>query len=131
MQLSQRYFKSIRELANDAHNTADQKNDMILAAMSYEKAASRIDFLAVAGVDEELVKFSTFTSSKLRAIADALRNAIVEANAVESGRKVRVQVIPGYYMGSYNLGPWNPYNPRRSPLAARTLHQTLHRSTHL
>ncbi len=111
VQLSQRYFKSIRDIANDVHNTADQKNDMILAAMSYEKAASRIDILAVAGIDEELVKFSTFASSKLRAIADALRNAIVEANAVESGRKVRVQVIPGYYMGSYNLGPWNPNNP--------------------
>ena len=67
---NQRYFKAIREAANDAHASADQKNDMIQAAQGYEKAAARIDQLAVANIDEELVKFSTFASSKLRAIAD-------------------------------------------------------------
>ncbi|MFT3881227.1 MAG: hypothetical protein QM703_16380 [Gemmatales bacterium] len=108
---SQKFFKSIREIANEAHATADQKNDMILAALAYEKAANRIDFLSVQGVDEDLVKFAGFASSKLREIADALRKSIIEANAVEGGRKVRVQVIPGFFMGQYNIGPWNPWNP--------------------
>lgn len=106
----QRYFKTIREIANDAHNNADKKNDMVLAAQGYDKAASRIDQLAVAGIDDELVKYSTFVSSKLRSIADVLRNCVLEATVIQSGRKVNVQVIPGFYTG-YNLGPWNPQNP--------------------
>lgn len=108
---SQKFFKSIREIANEAHATADQKNDMILAALAYEKAANRIDFLSVQGVDEDLVKFAGFASAKLREIADVLRKSIIEANAVEGGRKVRVQVVPGFFMGQYNIGPWNPWNP--------------------
>lgn len=116
VQASQKFFKSIRELANDAHALADQKNDMILAAQAYERAATRIDLLPVQGVDEDLVKFAGFASAKLREIADALRKSIIEANAVEGGRKVKVQVIPGFFMGQYNIGPWNPWNPG-DPLA--------------
>ncbi len=108
---SQKFFKSIREIANEAHAIADQKNDMILAALAYEKAANRIDFLSVQGIDEDLVKFAGFASAKLREIADVLRKSIIEANAVEGSRKVRVQVIPGFFMGQYNIGPWNPWNP--------------------
>lgn len=107
---NQKYFKAIRELANDANTSAEQKNDMILAALVYEKAAARIDQLAVAGIDEELVKFSTSVSSKLRTIADALRASVLEALAVESGRKSSVTVTPGGYIG-YSIGPWNPRYP--------------------
>ncbi|MFO0811923.1 MAG: hypothetical protein U0796_01810 [Gemmatales bacterium] len=107
---NQKYFKNIRDLANDAHLKADEKNDMVLAAQGYEKAASRIDQLPVGNIDESLVKFSTFTSSRLRAISDALRTAVLETNAVEGGRRKDVTVIPGYQYG-YILGPWNPRNP--------------------
>lgn len=110
VQASQRYFKTIREIANDAHNAADKRNDMIVAAQGYERAAGRIDQLAVGGIDEDLVKYSTFASSKLRTIADVLRNCVLEATAIQSGRKVNVQFIPGFYTG-YTLGPWNPQNP--------------------
>lgn len=110
LEANQKYFKTIRELANDANTSAEQKNDMILAAQAYERAAARIDQLAVGGIDEELVKFSTTASSKLRAIADALRSSVLEAIAVESGRKSSVTVTPGGYIG-YSIGPWNPQFP--------------------
>jgi hypothetical protein len=107
---NQAYFRNIRDLANDAHNAAEKKNDMIAAAKGYERAARQIDQLPVAGIDEDLVRFSTTASSRLRAIADALREVVLEATAVEGGRRSHVEVIPGTYLG-YNLGPWNPSNP--------------------
>jgi hypothetical protein len=107
---NQKYFKNIRDAANEAHLKADEKNDMVLAAQCYEKAATRIDQLPVGNVDEELVKFSTSASSKMRAIADVLRTAVLECNAAEGGRKKQVTVIPPYTYG-YILGPWNPNNP--------------------
>lgn len=117
---NQKYFKNIRDAANEAHLKADEKNDMILAAQGYEKAATRIDQLPVGNVDEELVKFSTSASSKLRAIADVLRTAVLESNAVEGGRKKQVTVIPPYTYG-YILGPWNPSNPG-DPLSPQGLY---------
>ncbi|MBL8823740.1 MAG: hypothetical protein JNJ77_14220 [Planctomycetia bacterium] len=110
VQNSQKYFKQMRDLANEANSIAERRNDMILAAQRYDKAARLIDQLPVGGVDEELVAFSNTMSSRLRAIADALRSAILEANAVEGGKRKNVQVIPGTYMG-FTLGPWNPDNP--------------------
>lgn len=111
IQANQQYLKSIRDMANEAHTTAEKKNDMILAAQAYERAALRIDQLGVLNIDEDLVKFSTFASSRLRSISDALRSAMLEANAVESGRKYNIQYFPGTFTGSYNLGPWNPQSP--------------------
>lgn len=110
VQNSQKYFKQMRDLANEANSVAERRNDMILAAQRYDKAARLIDQLPVGGVDEELVAFSTTMSSRLRAIADALRSAILEANAIAGGKRRDVQIIPGTYMG-YTLGPWNPDNP--------------------
>ncbi len=108
---SKRYFSMLIQYANEAHNTAEKKNDFIRAAMAYEKAASQIDKLSVINVDEELITYSNSLSSKLRSIADALRASVLEAVALENEKTANVQVVPGGYITGYTIGPWNPSFP--------------------
>jgi hypothetical protein len=108
---SKRFFASVNQWANDANTSAEKKQDYIRAAQAYEKAATQIDNLSVANVDEELLPFSTSVSSRLRSIAEALRGAILEATALENEKITNAQMVhPGGYIGS-QIGYWNPAFP--------------------
>jgi hypothetical protein len=108
---SKRFFDSVNRLSNDAHSSAEKKQDYIRAAQAYEKAATQIDNLSVANVDEELMGFATLVSSRLRSIAEALRGAILEATALENEKQTNARLVhPGGLVGG-TIGYWNPSFP--------------------
>lgn len=108
---SKRFFTSVNQWANDAHSSAEKKQDYVRAAQAYEKAATQIDNLSVANVDEELLPFATSVSSRLRSIAEALRGAILEATALENEKVTNARLVhPGGLVGG-TIGYWNPSFP--------------------
>jgi hypothetical protein len=111
VEVHKRYFDRVYQIAVEAHTNADKRSDFMRAVSLYEKAASQIDKLPAANVDQELLVYAQQTSIKLRDIADALRASYAEAMQLEGQKRYNVQVVPGGFLGGFTIGPWNWRNP--------------------
>lgn len=112
---AQKTFRSIQNIANNAHSQAEASGNIARAMVIYDNAATRLDKLPLTHVEEDLQRFAADVSRSLREMATELNSAVLEVQALESKIRTDVTVTPAPPVNIFP-NPWgfrfsNPFIP--------------------
>ncbi|NQV27921.1 MAG: hypothetical protein HQ518_26520 [Rhodopirellula sp.] len=98
---SRRYFRSVSQTIDDLARANVKAKDYARTATWHDNFARRIDELAVAGVDTQLIEFGRRVSDRFHALAASLRGQGVQVNTEQQTLVYDVDYRPGWAAASY------------------------------
>lgn len=101
VQISHRYFRSVRNLLGALDKLADSTDNYVLAAMQYDRIAARIQRMSTYGVDPDIVTYSNQVVNLLYGLSSSLRGVPREAAVPDP------QGATGAYNTSGIVNGWN------------------------